>query len=327
MTNQVNIANFQQKFIINVDAKTAKQVPVEQRKILTQAYMKLFSGFAWVNWTQKHSLGRAWQTALNQCASMVATKNKKNPAARYLNNVCEAHRKYWSRIIMLNPNSENTINKKEDYVKKMHLHGQMMIKQAMDTINVILARYNEFMETIEAQQQPKQKAQEQQNANKQKEQEQAKQKQAQKPEQQKKPAQSRPDKQEPQRQAAQQQQAKRPEQKQPAQAMQKQQAAQQKPQEVVKKPVQQNARTGQPMMQRPQSPLNRALPQRADMMRPAPDRAMEKPVVQKQQNTNHREKFVKGQQRVKILQVKLRVIRIAKFKQAGIMRGFGQQRA
>lgn len=314
MTNQVNIANFQQKFIINVDAKTAKQVPVEQRKILTQAYMKLFSGFAWVNWTQKHSLGRAWQTALNQCASMVATKNKKNPAARYLNNVCEAHRKYWSRIIMLNPNSENTINKKEDYVKKMHLHGQMMIKQAMDTINVIMARYNEFMETIEAQQQPKQKAQEQQNANKQKEQEQAKQKQAQKPEQQKKPAQSRPDKQEPQRQAAQQQQ------------VQQKMQPQAKPQEMVK-PTQQNARTGQPMMQRPQSPLNRALPQRADMMRPAPDRAMEKPVVQKQQNTNHREKFVKGQQRVKILQVKLRVIRIAQFKQAGIMRGFGQQRA
>lgn len=314
MTNQVNIANFQQKFIINVDAKTAKQVPVEQRKILTQAYMKLFSGFAWVNWTQKHSLGRAWQTALNQCASMVATKNKKNPAARYLNNVCEAHRKYWSRIIMLNPNSENTINKKEDYIKKMHLHGQMMIKQAMDTINVIMARYNEFMETIEAQQQPKQKAQEQQNANKQKEQEQAKQKQAQKPEQQKKPAESRPDKQEPQRQAAQQQQ------------VQQKMQPQAKPQEMVK-PTQQNARTGQPMMQRPQSPLNRALPQRADMMRPAPDRAMEKPAVQKQQNTNHREKFVKGQQRVKILQVKLRVIRIAKFKQAGIMRGFGQQRA
>lgn len=314
MTNQVNIANFQQKFIINVDAKTAKQVPVEQRKILTQAYMKLFSGFAWVNWTRKHSLGRAWQTALNQCASMVATKNKKNPAARYLNNVCEAHRKYWSRIIMLNPNSENTINKKEDYIKKMHLHGQMMIKQAMDTINVILARYNEFMETIEVQQQPKQKAQEQQNANKQKEQEQAKQKQAQKPEQQKKPAQSRPDKQEPQRQAAQQQQ------------VQQKMQPQAKPQEMVK-PTQQNARTGQPMMQRPQSPLNRALPQRASMVRPAPGRGNEKPAVQKQQNTNHREKFVKGQQRVKILQVKLRVIRIAKFKQAGIMRGFGQQRA
>lgn len=227
MTNQVNIANFQQKFIINVDAKTAKQVPVEQRQILTQAYMKLFSGFAWVNWTQKHSLGRAWQTALNQCASMVATKNKKNPAARYLNNVCDAHKKYWSRIIMLNPNSENTIDKNENYVKKMRMHGQMMIKQAMDTINVILARYNEFMETIEAQQKPKQKAQE-------------------------------------------------------------------------RKPAQQ---------------------------RPAPVRATEKPVVQKQQNTNHKENFAKGQQKVKMLQVKLRVIRIAQFKQAGIMRGFGQQRA
>ncbi|MDW2958390.1 MAG: hypothetical protein R8M37_01095 [Alphaproteobacteria bacterium] len=254
MTNQVNIANFQQKFIINVDAKTAKQIPVEQRQILTQAYMKLFSGFAWVNWTQKHSLGRAWQTALNQCASMVATKNKKNPAARYLNNVCDAHKKYWSRIIMLNPNSENTIDKNENYVKKMRMHGQMMIKQAMDTINMILARYNEFMETIEAQQKPKQK-------------------QAQKPEQQQ---------------------------------------------------VQQKM---QPMMQRPQSSLNRALPQRAGMVRPAPVRAMEKPVVQKQQNTNHREKFIKGQQRVKILQVKLRVIRVAKIKQADIMRGFGQQRA
>lgn len=315
MTKQVNIANFQQKFIINVDAKTAKQISVEQRKILTQAYMKLFSGFAWVNWTHKHSLGRAWQTALGQCASMVATKNTKNPAARYLNNVCEAHKKYWSRIIMLNPNSENTIDKNEDYVKKMRMHGQKMIKQAMDTINMILARYNEFMETIEAQQKPKQKAQEQQNNNEQKEQEQAKQEQAKKPEQQQqKPAQSRPAQQEQQRQAAQQQQA------------QQKTQPQAKSQEM-QKPAQQNARTGQPMMQRPKSPLGNALPQRAGMARPAPVRGNENPVVQKQQNTNHKENFAKGQQKVKMLQVKLRVIRIAQFKPAGIMRGFGQQRA
>ena len=83
MTNQQNIATAQQKFVIQIDDKTLKRVKPHDRAELVQAYLELFSGFSWVNWTNGHSLGRAWQTAITQCDAFCESKNKKNPAAKY----------------------------------------------------------------------------------------------------------------------------------------------------------------------------------------------------------------------------------------------------
>ncbi len=144
MTNQQNIATAQQKFIIQIDDKTLKRVKPHDRAELVQAYLELFSGFSWVNWTNGHSLGRAWQTAITQCGAFCESKNKKNPAAKYLNAACNGHRKYWSQVIMTHKNRENTINQKDEHIKKLREHGMRMIRQAMDKINLILARYNEY---------------------------------------------------------------------------------------------------------------------------------------------------------------------------------------
>ena len=144
MTNQQNIATAQQKFIIQIDDKTLKRVKPHDRAELVNAYMQLFSGFSWVNWTNGHSLGRAWQTAITQCGAFCESKNKKNPAAKYLNATYNGHKKYWSQIIMTHKNRENTINQKDEHIKKLREHGMCMIRQAMDKINLILARYNEY---------------------------------------------------------------------------------------------------------------------------------------------------------------------------------------
>lgn len=144
MTNQQNIATAQQKFIIQIDDKTLKHVKPHDRAELVQAYLELFSGFSWVNWTNGHSLGRAWQTAITQCGAFCESKNKKNPAAKYLNAASKGHRKYWSQVIMTHKNRENTINQKDEHIKKLREHGMRMIRQAMDKINLILARYNEY---------------------------------------------------------------------------------------------------------------------------------------------------------------------------------------
>lgn len=144
MTNQQNIANAQQKFIIQIDSKTLNRIRPFDRTELVKCYIQMFSGFAWVNWTNKFSLGRAWQTALTQCGAFCEPKNNKNPAAKYLQATFKAHKKYWSQIIMTHKNRENTINPNDAHVKNLRQHGQRMIREAMDKINLILSRYNEY---------------------------------------------------------------------------------------------------------------------------------------------------------------------------------------
>lgn len=158
MNTQMNIAENQEKFIIRVDPQIAKIVLPFDRKEMAEAYLQMFSGFAWRNWTNKYSLGRAWQTALTQCGAFCDTKNKKNPAAKYLTNVYDAHKKYWSRVIMTHGARDNLINPDDQEIKKLRAHGERMIREAMDKINLILARYNERTEELIATQ-SKEKAQ------------------------------------------------------------------------------------------------------------------------------------------------------------------------
>lgn len=157
MQVQQNIADFQEKFVIKLDAKIAKIVSPTDRRMLAAEYLNMFAGFSWINWTNKYSLGRAWQTALAQCGAFVETKNEKNPAAKYLKNVYGAHKKYWSRVIMTHRGRENVINPDDKQIKQVHEHGVRMVRAAMDKINLILARYNQRTEELIATQVQEQK--------------------------------------------------------------------------------------------------------------------------------------------------------------------------
>ena len=158
MTNQQNIAMTQQQFVIQIDSKTLQRVKPFDRTELVECMLKLFSGFSWANWTNGHSLGRAWQTALSQCGAFCDTKNDKNPAAKYLKAAAKGHKKYWSGVIMTHKNRENTINPSDPRVLALREHGKRMIRTAIDQINLILARYNEYTLDISMSQQAQQES-------------------------------------------------------------------------------------------------------------------------------------------------------------------------
>lgn len=153
MEVQKNITEFQEKFVVRVPANIAKIVDERDRKILADSYLKLYSGFSWINWTNGHSLGRAWQTALTQCESFINTKKNNNPALKHLRNVFKSHKKYWSRVIMTHRDSGNKISGNADWVAQMRAYGMQLVRQAMDKINLILARYNERIEELGMEQQ------------------------------------------------------------------------------------------------------------------------------------------------------------------------------
>ena len=143
MNTQQNIAQTQEKFIINLAPSIARRVGGADRKILVRAYLKLFNGFSFVNWSNGHTLGRAWQTAFSQCDAFTKNRNPGNLAASYLASVFASHKKYWSRVIMTYRHSVRKIDQDGQDAHKIRARGMEMIRGAMDTINLILARYDE----------------------------------------------------------------------------------------------------------------------------------------------------------------------------------------
>lgn len=143
MNTQQNIAQTQEKFIINLAPSIARRVGGADRKILTRAYLKLFNGFSFVNWSNGHTLGHAWQTAFSQCDAFTKNRNPGNLAASYLASVFASHKKYWSRVIMTYRHSVRKIDQDGQDAHKIRARGMEMIRGAMDTINLILARYDE----------------------------------------------------------------------------------------------------------------------------------------------------------------------------------------
>lgn len=152
MTTQISEKQ-NEKFIIKINKHIEQTIDSATRKRLVDSYMKLFSGFAWINWARKQSLGRAWQSALGQCDSFLKSKNKNNPVAQYLNSVAQSHKAYWSRVIMTNKNSPNTIDKAPAEIKQLQQYGIKQIREAMDAINLIMGRYNKHVEEITGQEQ------------------------------------------------------------------------------------------------------------------------------------------------------------------------------
>ena len=150
MQEKQNVANLQEKFVVKVMPQVAKIVDKEQRAMLSMAYLKLFAGFSCVNWAEKKSLGQAWYTALGQCGAFVETKKKTNPAARYLRSVYAAHKKYWVRLLMTHKNRDIVASLPDESLKKMKQLGHKMIRDAVATINLVLARYNEYSEELVA---------------------------------------------------------------------------------------------------------------------------------------------------------------------------------
>ena len=144
MKTQVQTAQSQEKFVIKIDKNLAKIIDCDTRKKLTDAYLKLFSGFSWINWTNKKSLGRSWHNALGQCDGFIKSKNPENPVTKYMKCTYDAHKKYWTKVIMTNQNSQNTLNKPEIEAKQMRAYGIKLIREAMGIINLIYEQFKQY---------------------------------------------------------------------------------------------------------------------------------------------------------------------------------------
>ncbi len=144
MKVQTNVAEKQEIFVIDVDAKIARIVSESDRKNLVDAYLKLFTNFSILNWTNGCSLGCAWQKGLGQCGSFVDVKKAANPAAQYLKSVYKSHKVYWSRVIMTSKISENKNNLDASVAAKVRASAMKKIRETMDYINLILGKYNEY---------------------------------------------------------------------------------------------------------------------------------------------------------------------------------------
>ncbi|MBR5625883.1 MAG: hypothetical protein IKW67_03840 [Alphaproteobacteria bacterium] len=139
MTAQENANKIQHELIINISKDLAQKLNPQLRKEMVDAYLKLFSAMAWKNWTEKKPLGQAWQNALTQCDDVLKSENAKNPAVEYMKIFANAYKKHQSKVIMLNKNSENLINKTDEKIQKIRENSDSQIKQSIAKIKALIA--------------------------------------------------------------------------------------------------------------------------------------------------------------------------------------------
>lgn len=135
----------QQKIFITLTSDVKENVSKFDRQTLQQAYLKLFAGLSRVNWSEQKTLGRSWQSALNLCEVFLAVKSKRvpnNPALKYLSAIHKSYKKYWSKIIMFHQGRDTIINQPKNQRIELARNGTKMANDAINTINLILSRYN-----------------------------------------------------------------------------------------------------------------------------------------------------------------------------------------
>lgn len=138
---QMNVFNTKEPMIVKINKNIANNLDIYARKKLTDAYIKMFAGFTWMNWDKNKSLGQAWQSAMEQAQATVKNADQKNVAGEFLTRVADAHKAHWSKIIMTNKNSDNKTNMTDAEIAKNKEYGKDMIRKSMATINMIMSQH------------------------------------------------------------------------------------------------------------------------------------------------------------------------------------------
>jgi len=122
-----------------------QQAPVlsaEAKKKLSQAYFDLYFGLAGANWGRgEKTLGAAWYEALGQIKSMIAAKDKSNPAAMYLNQIHAAHNAKQAQIMMTNSNKDARLEIQPAAREEWSRECAKKVGAAMGVINAAIARH------------------------------------------------------------------------------------------------------------------------------------------------------------------------------------------
>lgn len=141
-----------QNIIINIPKHLDEKIGTTDRAAMQRAYIKLFAGLSRVNWSNKNTLGRSWQSALNVCEVLLAMRARRmphNPALIYMFNMHKSYKKHWSRIIMFHRGRDTITSVPKSARIEMARSGNKMINEALSTIDNILTRYNtNFMDKV-----------------------------------------------------------------------------------------------------------------------------------------------------------------------------------
>jgi len=122
----------------------APQLSAEAKKKLSQAYFDLYFGLAGANWGRgDKTLGAAWYEALGQIKSMIAAKDKSNPAAMYLNQIHAAHNAKQAQIMMTNPNKDARLEITPDARAGWSRECAKKVGDAMSVINAAISKYQQ----------------------------------------------------------------------------------------------------------------------------------------------------------------------------------------
>ncbi|MBD5400210.1 hypothetical protein HDR61_00460 [bacterium] len=118
-----------------------KELNAADKKKLSFALLNLFYGLAGDNWGRTgKTLGAAWYDALNQMKSMIAAKDKNNPAAKYLAQKFALHNTKWSEILMTRASRDKKLELDANAMKQWRTVCAKKIGDAMNTINDAILR-------------------------------------------------------------------------------------------------------------------------------------------------------------------------------------------
>ena len=141
--NQLNLELQQKKLLMmSVESEKVQQkLSLEEIAQIKKDYRKMYWAFVSVNWAKGMTLGVAWQKALEQMNSFVATKIKveNHPMNNELIKINAQFRHDMAKHIMT---SEYAEEKLSDRLKKSFLeYGEQEFKKANTSLNTIYQKY------------------------------------------------------------------------------------------------------------------------------------------------------------------------------------------
>ena len=130
---------------------TIPKLNAAEKEKLSRAFFELFFGLSAANWARgaDKKLGAAWYESIGQLKAMMATKDKRNPSAMYLQQILAAHSAKWSEEMMTNPNKDKNLELTSEEKQKWNADANKKIGDAMKTINESIAR-NKIQEKAKA---------------------------------------------------------------------------------------------------------------------------------------------------------------------------------
>ena len=142
-TNQLNLELHQKKFILmgGKIKNVQKKLSANEIAQIKKSYRRMYFAFTSINWANGMTLGMAWQKALEQMNSFVATKSKikNHPVNDELMKIHAEFRREQSKHIMTSEYANEKLSDK--YKKSFFDYGNQKLKKYKSVIDGMYKQY------------------------------------------------------------------------------------------------------------------------------------------------------------------------------------------